>query len=195
MSYGKELRSILLFCIITALSFLSANCSEKKKTPASGKKIYDFLANAESAKITTPQPELVKFAQQEFTIKNDKRAILFEHPISEVLFSSVPIPANAVLQFGVGINPPAWDKPGDGVTFEVTVVDEKSDKTLIFSEYIDPKRNSRDRKWFDYNLDLRAFAGQRVGFIFRTSAGPRNDSSYDWAGWSNPQIRLEAKRE
>jgi hypothetical protein len=192
MSYGTKLRAIQILCMVMGLMVFLTNCSdEKNKEMIPAKKVYDFAANAGGAKITASNLEFVKFGQ-DFTINNVKRTILFEHPISEVLFTDVPIPANAVFQFGIGISQTAWDKPGDGVTFEVTVVDEKSDKAEIFSQYIDPKNNSRDRKWFDYTVDLKAFGGQKVSFIFRTSAGPRNNNDYDWAGWSNPQITLKS---
>jgi len=191
MSKGRKLWAIQMFCVVAALSIFAAGCSEEKKKDAIGQKVYDFLAQAENAQINTINPAFVKFGE-EFAINDDKRTILFEHPISQILFSGIAIPANAVLHFGIGINQTAWDKSGDGVTFEVTVVDQKSDRYLIFSEYIDPKRNSQDKKWFDYNLDLKAFAGQKVSFVFSTSAGPRNNNAYDWAGWSDLQIALKS---
>ena len=189
MSCGRKLRSILLVCIMIALSFLSTSCSEEKPKLASGKVVYEFLANSKSAEIADYNRERVVFGQ-EFTINKEKRPVLFEHPNADVQFNGVAIPQNAVLQFGLGINPEAWNKGGDGVTFEVTVVDEKSAKTMIFSAYIDPKSNTGDRKWVDYEVDLKDFAGQKVSFIFGTTYGPRGDGVYDWAGWSKPEIRL-----
>ena len=184
----RNLQVVLLICLM-GLTVFSVSCSDEKAKRASGKIVYEFLANAKSAEVADYIREQVLFGQ-EFTINKDKRAILFEHPNAEVQFNGVAIPQNAVLQFGIGINPVVWDKPGDGVTFEITAVDEKSSKVLIFSQYIDPKNNSGDRKWFDNDVDLKDFAGQNVTFIFRTTLGPRGDGTYDWAGWSNPQIRL-----
>jgi len=176
--------------MMIALSFLSTSCSEEKPKLTGGKVVYEFLANAKSAEIADYNRERVVFGQ-EFTINKEKRSIMFEHPNADVQFNSVAIPHHAVLQFGIGINPESWDKGGDGVTFEVTVVDEKSAKTMIFSGYIDPKANSADRRWVDYDVDLKDFAGQKVSFIFSTTPGPRGDIGHDWAGWSNPQIRLQ----
>ena len=189
MSCGRKLRSILLVCMMIALSFLSTSCSEEKPKLTGGKVVYEFLANAKSAEIADYNRERVVFGQ-EFTINKEKRSILFEHPNAEVRFNTVAIPQNAVLQFGIGINPEAWDKGGDGVTFEITVVDEKSAKTMIFSGYIDPKANPGERKWIDHEVDLKDFAGKKVAFIFTTTLGPRGDGTYDWAGWSSPRIRL-----
>ena len=74
--------------------------------------------------------------------------------------------------------------------FEITIVDEKLQKNVIFTKYIDPKNKEEDRKWFDNNIDLNTFAGQDVSFIFKTTSGPKGRAEYDWAGWSSPQIIL-----
>ena len=166
------------------------HCAEPKPERASGKVIYDFLAHAQDAQIAHYHRERVNFAA-EFTINEEKRGLIFEHPDAEVQFNNVAIPQNAVLQFGIGMNPQVWDKAGDGVTFEIKVVDEKSAKIQIFSSYIDPKANSSDRKWVDHDVDLSDFSGQKVSFVFVTTAGPRGDPAYDWAGWSNPKVRLK----
>ena len=190
---SKNLRPILLLCAMTAASsLLLLSCSEEKPKQAGGKVVYEFLAEAKTAEIAPYHRERVNFGQ-EFTINKEKRPILFEHPNAEVQFNGVAIPQNAVLQFGMGINPDVWDKPGDGVTFEITVVDEKSAKTMIFSGYIDPKASTGDRKWVDHEVDLKDFAGQKVSFLFSTTPGPRGNTEYDWAGWSKPQIRLQGQ--
>ena len=155
---------------------------------ASPQETYNFLANLGSADIVTEKAAYVKVAKSEFVINNNEREALVEHPNSEVVFKDADIMENAELKFGVGINQTAWDKAGDGVLFEVIIVDEKSQKNEIFSRYIDPKNNVEDRKWFDINLNLKAFAGQKVSFIFKTTGGPKGDLNYDWAGWSSPQI-------
>jgi hypothetical protein len=90
--------------MVIALSFLSTTCSEEKSKLASGKVVYEFLANAKSAEIANYNRERVNFGP-EFTINKEKRAILWEHPTAEVQFDSVAIPHNAVLQFGIGISP------------------------------------------------------------------------------------------
>ena len=80
------------------------------------------------------------------------------------------------------------------MSFQVSVIGEKaaSSRIMLFAEYIDPKHRPRDRKWFDYDLDLAAFSGQKMSFIFATDAGPQNDNRDDAAGWSDLQIALKA---
>jgi len=45
-----------------------------------------------------------------------------------------------------------------------------------------------DRKWFNGQIDLSTFAGQKVSFIFKSNGGPNDNRAADWAGWSNPQM-------
>ena len=52
------------------------------------------------------------------------------------------------LDFAVGLDPQVWDKPGDGVQFQVEVRDG-DERTLVFDTYLDPKRNPSDRRWVD----------------------------------------------
>jgi hypothetical protein len=184
-----KVRSTRLFCLAVILTFLWVGCSEKNPKQAGGQEIYDFLLHTETAQVAPYDRDRVRFGE-EFTINQDKRAVLFEHPHAEVQFNGIAISQGAVLQFGIGINQSVWDKPGDGVTFEITVIDQKSAKTMIFSQYIDAKNNYRDRKWFEHSVELKDFAGQKVSFIFRTTPGPRGDGTNDWAGWSTPQIKL-----
>lgn len=179
---------ILIVFILVVWTFHWSGCLRDSKEDTASRVTYSFLDNARSADVITRRPDYIKFGQEAFTINHDKRAILFEHPDSEVVFKDVPVLENALLQFGIAINQDAWNKGGDGVLFEVRIVDERGHTTQIFSKYIDPKKNTEDRKWFDYNLDLQAFSGQKVSCVLKTTGGPEANLDYDWAGWSDPQL-------
>jgi len=153
---------------------------------ASVEKTYKFLDNLGSAEIIAKKGNHVTTAS--FTMNDDTREVLFEHPNSEVIFKDVPINEKAELKFGIGLDERAWDKTGDGVLFEIITIDEKFQKTLLFLKYIDPKNNVEDRKWFDERIDLSVFAGQRVSFVFKTTGGPEGNKDADWAGWSSPEV-------
>jgi len=166
---------------------------------------YDFISNifhAEVEKETRGFTECPYSAYKQKNMVNvstfkaggEERKVLFAHPAicvgdtsTIVSFRELNIKKGDTLDFGMGINEDAWDKPGDGVEFEVIV---KSDEvmTSVFTKYIDPKGNEADRKWFDEGLDLNAFAGKTIEVLFKTSAGPRNDPEFDWSGWSGPAI-------
>ena len=94
------------------------------------------------------------------------------------------IPENCLLNFGIAIDPQAWNtKACDGVNFEILINEGKTEKVL-FSRYINPKVSEDERRWIDNSIDLSDYGGREVILSLRTSAGPKNDNSYDWAGWS-----------
>ncbi len=151
------------------------------------RKTYNFLDNLESAEIITEKADFVSVREGEFRINNDLRSVLLEHPNSEVIFKEVAILDNdAKLIFGIGINEEAWHKQGDGVLFEVSVIDEGGQKEKLFTKYINPKAKLEDRKWFDEMISLGKLVGQNVSFVFRATCGPGDNRAFDWAGWSSP---------
>ena len=122
-------------------------------------------------------------------IDNQLRNILFQHSGTKLVYSSIEVASNSALTFGVGMDPSVWfpDK-GDGVEYNIYVTTPENPLILerIYHQYIDPKNNSKDRHWFDENIDLSKFAGKKVDFIFEALPGPSGDSNFDWGGWSNP---------
>jgi len=164
-------------------------------TSASVQNTIYFLDILENADIITEEGNS-KVIEKIFSFNgvNENRKVLFQHPNSEVTFKDVPIHENAKLVFGIGIDQAAWDKSGDGVLFEITIVNESGHNNVIFTRYIDPKNNLQNRKWFDSIIDLQTFSGQKVSFVFKTTGGPQGSTEYDWAGWSNPRITSGGKK-
>lgn len=130
---------------------------------------------------------------QRFLIHRESRPVMFQHPKSTATFRDVPIHDDARLRFGVAVRQEAWEKPGDGVEFELRIrVPGEGEKT-VFERYIDPKNRRQDRRWFEAEVDLAALTGKRVSFVFVTRAGPSHDSNYDWAGWVHPRIESRGR--
>jgi hypothetical protein len=107
-----------------------------------------------------------------------------------------------MLTFQIAMDPFSWIEAGDGVAFGVMVHPgpvlpdlEPGDRlpeagaTLLWSTYIDPKRNPGDRRWHPVTLDLGAYSGCKITLVFSTSSGPADDSRYDWAGWGAPRLQ------
>lgn len=196
----QKLKSLLVLFAFTTISFWGWGCSqESDEEQVKGEEIvlvekaYDFLDNLRTAEVVSKNIDFVSVEKSLYTIKGEARLVLGQHPNSEVVFENIFIEQNTKLEFGIGINQPAWDKPGDGVVFEIHIVDEESQDILIFSKYIDPKNNIEDRKWFDEEVDLNNFSGQEVSFVFKTTGGSKGNISYDWSGWSNARITSEAE--
>ncbi len=133
----------------------------------------------------TPKQRIV-IARKIFSINGDVRVTLGEHPSYTRLPYSIDVPEKQpIFHFSYGLDSAVFDKSGDGVGFTVEVRDARGRVTQVFSNYIDPKHNFRERTWMNGEVDLSAFHGERVDLLFSTDPGPRGDSTYDWAGWSN----------
>jgi len=180
-----QIRAPFIYLIFTVMSFYWYGCSQQSQD-IFAKKTYDFVLNLENAEVITAKSKHVTTTV--FSINDDRRSVLFEHPNSEVVFKDVPIYENAKLDFGIAVDQNAWHMGGDGVLFEISIVDKESQNILLFSKYVDPKNNAEDRRWFDAQIDLSTFAGQMVSFIFRTDRGTNDNNAADWAGWSTPQL-------
>jgi hypothetical protein len=99
----------------------------------------------------------------------------------------VSILENTSLVFGIGLDPRVWSPTkGDGVEFEIFIQDSPNHMVQVFDRYMDPKHNSADRLWMDFQVELSRFAGKTVDVHFLTHPGPVGNSDYDWAVWSNP---------
>jgi hypothetical protein len=126
-------------------------------------------------------------------VNGEYRRALFEHPmlsdVSTIDIEDVYIPPNSSLEFDISLDPFVWspDK-GDGVQYEIYVLGNGTQRQ-IFSKYIDPKSDLGIRKWNTYALDMDDWAWQNVTLRLETNPGPKNDDSYDWAYWSNIEIK------
>lgn len=143
--------------------------------------VYDFLANLPSAKQGLAPYRSV------FIIDGEPRAVLFQHPPSQLDFQ-VAVPTAGRLDFDLALSNEVWRLgAGDGVEFTIKLSD-KTDTFVLFSEYLDPKNILSHRRWNERSVDLDTWAGQAVTITLQTLEGPNGNSLYDWAGWGAPQI-------
>ena len=144
---------------------------------------YNFWDNLKRSEILAEGGNFVS-RDLIFSINQDARKVIYQHPNSKITFKNIFIPDNTLLKFGIGINPSAWDENGDGVLFEV-IVNYSGREHVLFSKYINPKSNLADRRWHDEMIDLSTFSNKEIAITLVTKGGPKNDMDYDWAGWSN----------
>ena len=129
--------------------------------------------------LITPKP---------FILSGEARNALGEHPPYERLpyLIHVPNETKEVFDFSYALDPAVFDKTvGDGVEFIVEVKDSSGAVTKRFSRYIDPKHNVHERHWLDGQVDLSAYRNQTIELLFTTTPGPKGNTVYDWAAWSN----------
>lgn len=96
------------------------------------------------------------------------------------------------LSVGYGVVPEAWDTCPNGVGFVASL--EDGTQRRLFEAFLDPVRRAGDRRWFDHEIDLTAFAGGSVTLVFDTlgsdpavPAAPA-DNRRAWAAWSAPLL-------
>ncbi len=119
-----------------------------------------------------------------FAIGGETRQVLHMQPPSSASFQG-RLQDEERLEFAVGLDPQVWDKPGDGVEFQVEVRDG-DEAEILFATYVDPKRNLSDRRWIDGSVDLSRFAYREIELVLRTLPGASAD--FDWAGWAEPRL-------
>ena len=140
-----------------------------------------LLEDWEEAVITSERSNDVRKAK--VAVEGKNRIVLMMRPRSEARFGPIFLRDNAVLRFGYGVLKSAWEKPGDGVRFSITV--ERGSKGVeVFNRYLDPKNRKADRKWFSAELKLGAFAGSEIEVVLSTEAGPKGDRRADLAASS-----------
>ncbi|MBV9157837.1 MAG: YfhO family protein [Acidobacteriaceae bacterium] len=133
-----------------------------------------------------PGPLPPGIGRSDFTIADITRETLGEHPPYQRLPYYLTVPeSTGIFHFSYGLNSSAFNKGGDGVGFALELRDPAGSITKLFYNYIDPKHNLNERKWMDSSLDLSRYRGQPIQLLFSTDGGPKGDTSYDWAGWSD----------
>jgi hypothetical protein len=146
------------------------------------------------------EPVFGEIEIQEWTLfdpimqQDDYRKVIYEHPPEvdkrEIIYR-VSMPEEGGLLFAIALSPEVWtpDK-GDGASFKIFITDPNSsaDGEFVFNRYINPKHNPTDRRWRNYLVNLRPWAGATVDVSLITECGPAADCRYDWAGWADVRV-------
>jgi hypothetical protein len=118
----------------------------------------------------------------------EMRKALFEHPPFQgrpggetfVEFTlAVPETPHPALAYAVGISDMAG--PTDGVTFRITVEGKE-----VWREHI------LKGGWQPGRIDLTAWSGRTIRLRLITHPGPKDDATFDHAGWSAVRLLAEA---
>jgi hypothetical protein len=152
----------------------------------------DLVAQASTAEFrpAARKAELFKIGPE--TIGGETRPAIFAHASSRLIFPDVTIPDNGRLRAFVAVRETAWtEDASDGVLFRFGVDDGRYEELL--NQHVDPRHNANDRGWLPVDIDLSAYAGQKVKLIFNTNTsvpGPGNpdNGAFDQAVWGEPAI-------
>jgi hypothetical protein len=124
------------------------------------------------------------------TVGGQTKTAIFSHANSRLIFSELQIPDNGRLRAWIAVKEEAWTQDGsDGVLFRFGVDDGHYDELL--NQMVDPRHNANDRGWLPVDIDLTAYAGQKVKLIFNTNTslpGKGDNGAYDFAVWGDPAV-------
>jgi Bacterial membrane protein YfhO len=123
-------------------------------------------------------------------IGDDTRECLLEHPPYRQLPYKLVVndTGPSVFHFSYSLDPAVFAQGGDGVQFTLEAKDETGRIRQLFSSYIDPKHRPQERKWNSAQVDLDRYRDQQIELLFSTDSGPKGDSAYDWAVWSDLRL-------
>jgi hypothetical protein len=121
------------------------------------------------------------------TVAGESKPSIFAHASSRLIFSDVQIPDNGRLRAWIAVKEDAWTQDAsDGVLFRFGVDDGRYEELL--NQHVDPRHNANDRGWLPVDIDLSAYAGQKVKLIFNTNTSiPRmgDNNAFDFAVWGD----------
>jgi hypothetical protein len=146
------------------------------------------------------EPVFGEIEIQEWTLfdpilqQDDYRKVIYEHPPEvdkrEIIYR-VSVPEEGGLLFAIALSPEVWTpEKGDGASFKIFISDPNrpGEGEFAFDRYINPKHNPTDRRWRNYLVNLRPWAGETVDLSLITECGPVGDCRYDWAGWADFRV-------
>ena len=147
------------------------------------------LASTDAAEFRPADKKPIYFKAGPETVAGVTRPALFTHAASRLIFKDVTVPDNGRLKAWIAVKEEAWTQDAsDGVLFRFGVDDGRYDELL--NQLVDPRHNANDRGWLPVDIDLSAYAGQKVKLIFNTNTSlPGKDNpAYDFAVWGEPAV-------
>ncbi len=104
------------------------------------------------------------------------------------------VPPNGVFEVSVGMPGRSWRwSPTDGARFWARLRTEDSDWITLVDDTLRPVQDENHRRWQRHEVDLAAYAGQRV--IISMQVDPVEGTGGDYAYWGNPMVFSRARGE
>lgn len=114
---------------------------------------------------------------------------IFMHPpyqgavgYSFARFDPVELPPDPPAAFRASVGKMNGSDPGDGILFQVAVVDRKGQETVVAQTMV------TKHEWLPLEADLSPWAGQPVEIKLLSDVGPADNSIGDWACWADLRI-------
>jgi hypothetical protein len=101
---------------------------------------------------------------------------------SFALFEPIRLPASPKAALRAKIGKGDGSDPGDGILFQIGVVEPDGRRTIV------AQRQWIQHAWTPLEADLTPWAGKQIRIQLISDVGPKDNSSGDWAAWSDPRI-------
>jgi hypothetical protein len=170
---------------VCALAFSACGASPQDRLNG-GVEALDLIDLLPSGEVRAGSAEYV--SRIPIPVAGEERHALFMHPTSRVTYPPIRMTLTSRLELSFGVSEKAWGEIGDGVRFSVFASRPGTSEVRIFSTYLDPKHEERDRRWADAIVTLGTFAGEDVALALETDPGPAGDAAFDWAAWSRAVV-------
>jgi len=105
-----------------------------------------------------------------------------------VMTIPLDVPAGGRLQTAVGVHPKRWFKyPPARVAFELWAVDA-GERSLLATRTINPQGTPLDRRWFEIDVPLDAYAGRHIDLEFEVGTNRTHAEILEMGGWAIPRL-------
>ena len=117
-----------------------------------------------------------------------REAITMHPPYKEgtgcvfALFDPIGLPRQTPAALRIDIGKGDGSDVGDGILYQVAVVAADGSESIV------AQKQWLEHAWTTLEADLGPWAGQRIALKLVADVGPKDNSSGDWACWSEPRI-------
>lgn len=98
------------------------------------------------------------------------------------LYEPVKLPANPAAAFRAVVGKGDGSDPGDGILYKLAVIEPFGEEVIVTQTVVTA------HAWKPLEADLSRWAGKPLRFKLIADAGPKDNSSGDWAGWAEMRI-------
>ena len=97
-------------------------------------------------------------------------------------------PEGGRLRTAIAVHPQRWFKlPASGVDFRLSVRTPEGSETL-YEQRLSPTHRTEDRRWFEIDADLAAWAGREITLELSTHAENPHGEDLLLGGWAEPRL-------
>ncbi len=175
--------------ILLSFLILLAGCSGQNTFESEILEENDFLLLLEDAEIISENDQFVEPALRE--IGGAMNWGIFQHAPSKINFPALFVGKEAYLDFSIGTLPDSWEREGDGIRFKITAIFPDGSEEILYSRYINPKKNNDERQWIQERIPAQNIENKEVRIVFETMPGEKEtdtDNNSDWGMWGDPKL-------